>query len=159
MPLFSRLATGSRAAVEKGFQENLVIHSHVLDDLFDEDIKVREYFKQATVICNDLPRLVDLELKKRSLEDCNSLLIKIGIDGGGGFLKFCMSIFDINNLVSKNESSLSKKFKDSGVKKRFLITAVPDVPENYVKIKKLWLNLELQKLGIDLSILECFYSD
>ena len=79
-----RLATGSGAAVEKGFQENLVIHSHVLDDLFDEiqisyvrvdnDTKVREHFKQATVICNNLPRLVDLVLKKRSLEDCNYLL-------------------------------------------------------------------------------------
>ena len=107
-----RLATGSRAAVEKRFLENLVIHSHVLDDLFDKiqinyvrvdkDTKVREHFKNATVISNDLPRLVDLVLKKRSLEDCNSLLIKIGIDGGGGFLKFYMSVFDINNLVSKN---------------------------------------------------------
>ena len=66
------------------------------------------------------PRLVDLVLKKRSREDCNSLLIKIGIDESGGFLKFCMSIFDINNFVSKNESGLSKKLKDSGVKKTFL---------------------------------------
>ena len=52
-----RLATGSRAAVEKRFRENLVIDSHVLDDLFgeiqisyvrvDKDIKIREHFKQA----------------------------------------------------------------------------------------------------------------
>ena len=67
----------------------------------DKDTKVIEHFKQVTVIWSDLPRLVDLVLKKRSLEDFNSLLIKIGIDEGGGFLKFCMSLFDINNLVSK----------------------------------------------------------
>ena len=51
-----RLATGSREAVELGFQENLVIHSHVLDDLLDEiqisyvrvdkDTKVREHFSR-----------------------------------------------------------------------------------------------------------------
>ena len=114
----------------------------------DKDTKVREHFKQATVLCNDLPLLVDLVLKKRSLEDCNSLLIKIGIDAGGDFLTFCMSVFDINNLVS----GLSKKFKDSGAKKTFLIVAVSDVPENFVKVKKFWINLELQKLGCKFTI-------
>ena len=74
--------------------------------------------------------------KKRSLEDCNSLVIKIGIDGRSCFLKFCMSIFDIDNLVSKNETSLSKKSKDLGVKKVFLIAVVLDIPENYVEVRK-----------------------
>ena len=63
-----------------------------------------------------LTRLVYLILKKRSLEDCNSLLFKAGIDVGGSFLKFYMSIFDINNFAFKNESGLSKRFKDSRVK-------------------------------------------
>ena len=85
----------------------------------DKDTKVTENFEQATVVCNDIPRLVDLVLKKRSLENCHSPLIKISIDGGGGFLKFCMSIFDIDNLVSKNKTGLSKKFKDSGAKRYF----------------------------------------
>lgn len=76
----------------------------------DKDIKVRKHFRQITIIYNDLPRLVDLVLKKRSLEDCNFVLIKIRIDGGGSVLKFCMSIFGINNLLSKNKSGLSKNF-------------------------------------------------
>ena len=118
----------------------------------DKDTKVREHFMQDTVICNDLPGLVDLVLKKRSLEDCKSLLIKTGIDGAGNFLKFCMSIFDINSLLSKNESGLSKKYKDSGVKKTFFIATVPDEPENYVNFKKLWINLGLQKLNCKLTI-------
>ena len=122
----------------------------------DKDANVIEHFKQTAVICNDLPRLVDLVLKKRSLEDCNSLLIKIGIDGGSGFLIFCMKIFDINNLVSKNESSLSKKRKDSGVKKAFLIAAVLDVSEDYVNVKKLWISLGLQKLDCKFTIITDF---
>ena len=72
----------------------------------DKNIKVREHCKQAAVICNNLRRLDDLVLNKRPLEDCNSLLIKIGIDSSGGFLKFCMPVCDINNVVSKNESNL-----------------------------------------------------
>ena len=63
-----------------------------------------------------LTRLVYLILNKSSLEDCNSLLFKTGIDVGGSFLEFYMSIFDINNLAFKNESGLSKKFRDSRVK-------------------------------------------
>lgn len=72
-----RHATGSRAAVEKGFQENLVIPSHVMICLttiqtsyehVDKDTKVSEHFKQATVTCNDVPRLVDLVSRKRSFE-------------------------------------------------------------------------------------------
>ena len=151
-----RLATGSRKAVEPEFKESLTKHSHCLDEYFEEmkisyvrvdkDTKVRENFEQSTVVCNDLPKFVDLVLRKRSLENSEFLLVKVGIDGGGGFLKICLSIFDIDNPVSANKTGLSKKFKDSGVKKVFLIAVVPDVPENYVNVKKLWINLGLHKL-------------
>ena len=68
--------------------------------------------------------------RKVTLAGLNTILIKIGINGDGVFLKFCMSIFDINNLVFRIESGLSKKFKDSGVITTFLIAAIPDVPDN-----------------------------
>ena len=75
-----------------------------------------------------------------------SLLVKVGIESGGGFLKICLSVFDMDNLVSGSKIGLSKKFKDSGVKTVFLVAAVPYVPENYQNVKKLWLNLGLQNL-------------
>ena len=84
--------------------------------------------------------------KKRSLENSKSLLVKVGIDNGCGFLKICLSIFDMDNLVPGSKVGLSKKFKDSRVNKVFLIAAVPDVTENYQNVKKLWLNLGLQNL-------------
>ena len=140
-----RLATDSRKAVESGFKESIVKHSHSLDDYFkmvkisytriDKDTKVTEHFEQCTVVCNDLPKFIDLVLQKRSLEDCESLLIKVGIDGGGGFLKICLGVFDMDNLVSDLKVGMSKKFKDSGVKKVFLIATVPDVSENYVNVR------------------------
>ena len=46
-------------------------------------------------------------------------------------IKICLSVFDMDNLVSGSKVGLSKKFKDSGVKGVFLVAAVPDAPENY----------------------------
>ena len=67
-------------------------------------------------------------------------------DGVGGFLKICLSIFDMDILVSGSKVGLSKKFKDSRAKKVFLIAAVPDVPEKDQNVKKQWLHLRLKNL-------------
>ena len=96
-----------------------------------------EHFEQSTIVCTDLCKFVDLVLQKTSLENSKSLLVKVEIDSGGGFLKICLSVFDMDNLVSGSKVGLSKKFKDSGLKKIFLVAAVPDVPENYQNVKKL----------------------
>ena len=80
-------------------------------------------------------------LLKRQKEHRNSVLIRIGIDGSGGFLKICMSIFDINNPFPCVQGGISRKLKESGVQKIFLLAVVPEVSENYVNVKKLWINL------------------
>ena len=139
-----RVATGSRKAMEHGFKESLTKNSHTVDEYFkelkinylklDKDTKVSKHFEQSTIVCTDLCKFVDLVLQKRSLENSKSLLVKVGNDIGGGFLKICPSVFDMDNLVSGNKVGLSKKLKDSGVKKVILVAAVPDVPENYQNV-------------------------
>ena len=62
-------------------------------------------------------------------------MIKISIDGGGGFPNICTSIFDIDNPIPKISNAFSKKFLESGVKKIFIIGLVPDVFDDYVKVK------------------------
>ena len=104
----------------------------------NKETKLSENFEQPTVLCKKLPELIDAILLKRQKEHKDSVLIRIGIDGGGGFLKICMSIFDMNNpFPSAQEGGIGKKFKESGVKKIFLLAVVPEVPENYVKVKSL----------------------
>ena len=56
--------------------------------------------------------------------------MRVGIDGGGGFLKICLSLFDLSLLASNTEKGFAKKFKDSGVKKVIILGITPDVPEN-----------------------------
>ena len=95
-----------------------------------------EHFEQSTIVCTDLCKFFDLVLQKRSLETSKSLLVKVGIDGGGGFIKIDLSDFDMENLLSSSKVGLSKKFKDSGLKKVFLVTAVPKCPWEFSKCKE-----------------------
>ena len=48
-----------------------------------------------------------------------------------------MSVFDIDDPYSKSNSSMSKKFKESGVKRVFLLGLVPDVSESYCGLENL----------------------
>ena len=73
-------------------------------------------------------------------------MIKISIGGGGGFLKICTSVFDIDDPVPKMSGALSKTFLESGVKKIFIVGLVPHVCEDYVNIKQLWMNCGVEHL-------------
>ena len=97
------------------------------------------------VTCSDLPSLID-EVRRERQRDKDSVLIKISIDGGGGFLKICTSVFDINDPIPKVGGGLTKKFLESGVKKVLIIGIAPDVNEYYVNVKRLWLNSGVDKL-------------
>ena len=91
--------------------------------------------------------LINHVLEKRCLAKENAL-IRIGLDGGGGFLKVCSSIFDVEAPISSALQSgrFGKKFKDSGVKKVLILGIAQGVQENYVNLKKLWINIGLDKL-------------
>ena len=67
------------------------------------------------------------------------MMVKIGVDGGNGFLKITLSIFDSRELQNSN-------FRDTGVKKSFIIGMLLSVPENYVNLKRLWLILGIDRL-------------
>ena len=69
------------------------------------------------------------------------LYIWVGLDGGGGFLKICLSVFDVKNLISCT-SVVEKKYLDSGVKKVQILAIAPDVPENYLNMKNFGYDLE-----------------
>ena len=99
------------------------------------------------VYCNDLKILIDLIKRERGLNDL-STFVRIGIDGGGGFIKVCLSVFDPTNIRSKENNS----FVDSGVRKAFIIGIVPDIPELYVNILHIWNTVGVQKLAIPFTI-------
>lgn len=81
--------------------------------------------------------------------------LKFGIDGGGGFLKVCLSIqSDTDYDLIENEKKCirqsysdgirAKKSKNSSVKKLFILALAPSSQENYVNVFQLW-----EALGIN----------
>ena len=84
-------------------------------------------------------------MEKRQRER-DSVLIKISINGGGGFLKICASLFDIDDPIPKMSCALSKTFLESVVEKMFIIGLVPNVSEDYVNVKWLWMNFGVEHL-------------
>ena len=135
--------------------------NHELDEFFElktvrfsrnsiEDKKKVEHFNQHVVCTNAVTNLKDKVIEKRQLDKENTL-VRIGLDGDGGFLKVCMSIFNLSKTTSQKVSA--KKFKDSGVKKVIIIAISPNIAENYVNIKKMWLNIGLHTMPRKFTIL------
>ena len=53
---------------------------------------------------------------------------------------FCLSIFEVDDPSPKYRSSLTKKFLESGVKRLFITDLAPNISEDYVNLKRLWIN-------------------
>lgn len=86
------------------------------------------------IYCNDVPNLIE-RIKDTRRDEEDDLYMKLGIDGGGGFLKITLSI------VSRNPSVAKDSFKESGVKRLHIIALAPNLPEKYEYISLLWNNL------------------
>ncbi len=67
-----------------------------------------------------------------------NIQIKIGVDGGGGFLKVCMHIY------TPNDPQLIGVMKNTGVKKLLILAICPNVAETYNNLR-----IVLQKLKLD----------
>ena len=80
-------------------------------------------WKFPTKVCSDLPGLINKIIEKRQRQK-DSVLTKISIDGGGGFLKICPSVFNIDDPIPKMSGALLKKFLESVVRKSFIIGLV-----------------------------------
>ena len=148
-----RLASISRKIIVIHLNKKLYEINHVFDSYFEElplqfvaklRGKLIEQSEQCTVVCNNILLFIDSVIEVRKLDVTNTLM-RIGMDGGGGVLKICLSIFDLNQPCFST-TTLSKEFLDSVVKKVFIIGIVPEVQENYKNLKTLWLNAHINLL-------------
>ncbi|CAH0389702.1 unnamed protein product [Bemisia tabaci] len=81
-------------------------------------------------------------------------VLKIGIDGGQGFLKVCLSVqspgknsVDVTSVRQTYEQEvLAKQFLDSGVKKIFILAITPHTQENSKNVAMMWSRLEINSL-------------
>lgn len=153
-----RVATKNSKSIEPNLKEKLSEKSHCLDKYFDAKMFNFVYTKgkqttaatETVAYCIDTKGLIEHLAKKRSVSNFH---LKFGIDGGGGFLKVCLSIQSNNSHLSnekhrqKYEDGIcAKKFKDSGVNKLMILGLARDSQENYQNVQKLWSALNINEL-------------
>ena len=124
-------ANGGRGTVEPGLNEHLVEKKNTFADFYSyEDIKYEGDKSIVTVFCSDIIGLIRKICVMRDLdyENCTK---KVGIDGGKGFLKIVLSLFDDEN--PGNEKTGSKSY--TGGRKVIPLVIAPNVSETYGNIK------------------------
>lgn len=158
-----RSALNNRKLFEPNLKEKLRSINHELDSFYDvkkcsfvrsqsSTTKVEE---QPVVFCNNLDKLIEIVTNKRNSEENKNTMLKFTIDGGGGFLKICLSIqvasteFE-SEVIKHSRKRLrdgieSKKFSDSGINKILLIALASNTEENYENVSILWNLLNIKK--------------
>lgn len=171
-----RYAHGRRFAVEGGLKKKLAEKDHVVDDFFSvqqvqfvkiEKEKIVQEDMRWTVLCKDVSGLIKKVKNDRGICEEDEVLVKIGIDGGGGFLKICLSVFKTEKEENPGVPSKRRKrhsleegvtsgghgqLKDSGVKRLLLLAVVPSVQENFENLKLLWAKLGMHDLECPFTI-------
>ncbi|KAJ8671695.1 hypothetical protein QAD02_002954 [Eretmocerus hayati] len=164
-----REVTNNRRVIESDLKSQLTFVIHSVDEFFCS--KKQNFFvtkgnskgevELTVVYRRDLEGLIEFVKEKRGV---SNVLLKIGLDGGGGSLKICLSIPNLSENDGAEESSptkvkgarISKRFSDAGVEKFFIIGLVESCQENYDNISMLWSMLKLNDIGrkyaIDLKV-------
>ena len=126
-----KIAEQLRSMVESNLRTKLREKNRQLDCLFevrnanfvkiDDKKKTRENFDRDVVVCNDLDELACRIIQERNLEE-GDLLFRVGMDGGGGFLKVCLNVFDLRKKTKakprRKRSGWTKFLKIQALKKR-----------------------------------------
>lgn len=132
--------------VDSHFRSHFEVQT--LDFVKMEKHKIVERQPEYAVFCKDINKLIATVCESRGY-DRDQCLVKISIDGGGGFLKISMSVF---HACEVSEPKVAQKYLDSGVKKILLISIAPNVQENYLNVLKLWVATDLDALIIDETV-------
>ncbi len=160
-----RQATGNRLAVQPGLAKAMSERGKKLAPFFetrkktfkirDEQGKLQPVEKDIVVVKNP-KEFVDFVRTERDREN---IRVKVGIDGGGGFLKACMGIIS-DESRSPTSSPVAKKppvpiggerFKETGVKKLMVVGIGQGIPENHENLRTFMAELQLSSLSFCLA--------
>lgn len=140
----TRVLSRELRTTESGYKKNRVVKglhkmlhgvSHSMDDLF----KVVKVGGHSGVICHNLVQFLERIKTHRGIPNP---YVQIGIDSGGGSLKVTMTI---RETPQEGQGKSGKIYKDSGVKKIFLIGEIVGAAETHSIVKELWNKLRLNE--------------
>lgn len=159
-----RVAAKDRKIVESGLKGKLSKTIHQVDNFFESKSFEFKHMKgkeisdvsQTTVYCKNVEGLIQFVKDKRGVSDAH---LKLGLDGGGGFLKLCLSIQSEDQPESADrkrqkfeDGVAAKRFKDSGVKKLIILALVQSCQENYENVNLLFSAVNISNLGATFAV-------
>lgn len=147
------LRNKNKAMIGSNIERNIYSSMHYnLDRFYEteflhfvkENVKYTEAASEPrlTVLCKDILGLLEMIIDERNY-DRSKIFIKIGADGGGGFLKVCMNICFLESQTVEKKKNL---FKEGGVKKLIIIAIASDVQENYSNMQLICEKLKLNDI-------------
>lgn len=139
-----------RAAVQTRTDIFLQNRDKMLEDFFEYTTMDFETGSKPIVYCNDVPTLIDYICRVRNLDPTHpDFKVKLGVDGGGAFMKFCLSIFSVDNdSKPRRRSKMESSFRNSSVKKIIIICIIPELQETHSNVRKVMELLNFTNLDI-----------
>ena len=148
--------THGRRAVETFVDKKLQGRDCALANFFSTTVLQTEERLIPLVYCNDVAGFVTHVIEFRSLA-LDNVRIKIGLDGGGGFFKVCLNIFEACSKFAEEQvcsKLLTDKLHMNTSAKRLLIIAIAaDMKESYDNVEKINELLDFESLP-----LKCTYA-
>ena len=139
-----------KRAIQSNLREHLKASKHLLEEHFHSSEmnfyinQKRGYENRTIVIVKDIDAFVKHIISTRNINPHNHI-VRIGLDGGGNFLKICLSIFEMDVNIEmpfkKRRRSKEIDFLNTGVKKSFIVAIVEDISETYDNIQKILLHI------------------
>ena len=112
--------------------------------------------KRSLVYCKNLQDLTNYVLHSRDYSPQH--LVKLGIDGGGSFLKISLGIISTEEVdESKSPQQKSSRLltnsiaRDTGVKRQLIVAIVEDVPETYATVKVMMDQIHVEDVSFIIS--------
>ena len=149
-----RFGLKNRNIVEPGLKDALIQKNKLVDEMFAADefdfVNKGSVVRRPIIYCHDTRKLLHEIIQRRDLE-FQKMDFKIGVDGGGGFLKICQNVIRQEEQTRKkrrlfNDGIEGSAHTDTSVHKLAILAIVPDVPETYENISQLWKMINLEPL-------------
>lgn len=153
-----RIISSKRKFVSPGLKRKLGESSHALDELFKVKMLslkaklpggVYDFVRTPVVYCVDIEGMIDYVIEERGRSD--DIEFKLGVDGGGGFLKICLNVVELDECSrvkgkrSKYCDGIARNlFKSTSVNKLIILGIAPDVAETHANMFALWELLEIR---------------
>ena len=167
-----RCAFSNRKIITPDLKKKLIDKSHALDDYYEvkslslvAKIAEKTYGKidAPVVYCVNIEGLVNFVAEERGADDFE---LKIGVDGGGGFLKICLNILDsgeeryVQSKRARYEDGVASHIlKSSSVKKLIILAIVPGVAETHENMFSIWRLIKFKDTFQHSEVLARFATD